>query len=82
MEIALTNNRFLKATYLMYGIPFLGLMVGLFVGYGAGIGLGRNEEVFGMIGAVIGVVLGFGFIKWKEKKQAFKQYLPKVVSKK
>lgn len=81
VEVALTNNRFLKATYIMYGVPFVGLIVGLFIGYGAGLFFGKLSELGGIIGAIMGMLLGLYWIKVKERKKEFKKYLPKIISK-
>lgn len=82
VEITLSQERFIKATYLMYGVPLLGFVIGLFGGYGIGLLLGTYIEAVAMIGAVIGTTLGFVILKIKDRKKDFQKFLPKIVRKK
>ena len=80
VEITLAQERFIKATYLMYGIPLGGFVVGLLAGYAIGMITGLGE-IIGIIGAIVGMCLGFALIKSKEKKKHFQKYLPQIIAK-
>lgn len=82
VEITLSQERFIKATYLMYGIPLIGFVMGLFGGYGIGLLVGAYIELIAMVGCVIGTTLGFMFLKIKDRKKDFQKFLPKIVGKK
>ena len=80
VEITLAQERFIKATYLMYGIPLVGFVVGLLAGYAIGM-VTHLGEIIGIIGAIVGMCLGFMLIKRKEKKKQFQKYLPQIIAK-
>ena len=82
VEIALTTDYFLKATYLIYGVPLIGLLVGL----GVGIGLSKilsvsYEDLIVALCIIIGTGLGILYIKSKDKKQTYTKFFPHIVSK-
>lgn len=82
VEVALASNQFLKATYIMYGIPLVGLIVGMLVGDKVGRVLESSQEIGAMVGAVCGILAGFLVIKYREKQHAYEHYLPRVIGKK
>lgn len=82
VEVSLTTDYFLKATYLIYGVPLIGLLVGL----GVGIGLSKilsvsYEDLIVALGMIIGTGLGILYIKVKDKKQTYTKFFPHIVSK-
>ncbi len=83
VEILLAQSTFLKATYIMYGVPLLGLIVGIILGYGLNklLNVGQ-EDLLVLIGAIIGTGTSFLIVKWGEQKGKFKAYLPRIISKK
>ena len=82
VEVTLTNKHFLKATYIVYGIPLLGFVLGTLLGYSLAqiINFG-GEDIWVAIGAVIGTLIGVGYIKWADRKEKYKEYLPHIVRK-
>ncbi len=82
VEVSLENRAFLEATYIMYGLPFIGLVGGLGIGYILQnyIGLAWGE-LFYVLTALLGMSLMLGFIYIKDKKDAYKKYLPCIVAK-
>lgn len=82
VELNLAQPTFLKATYVMYGLPLVGLILGVMVGYGISLCLnGVNEDIWVLLGGLVGVVLPLLGIKWADDQGRFKKYLPHVVAK-
>lgn len=82
VDIDIQTNYFLRATAIMYGIPLLVLIVGLFVG-GA---ITKILEVANqeLITAIIGLALtgmAYLFINKQEKNKKTLEYLPVAISK-
>lgn len=75
--ISLEEQIFLKATYTMYGLPFMGFMAGLGLGYL----WNRQNELLIASTSLLGALLMLLFIYAKDKKNKFKKYLPYIVSK-
>ena len=83
VEIELTTDYFLKATYLIYGVPLLGLVVGLIIGIGiTKIMIVPLEDLVMAACMLIGTGLGIIYIKVKDKKKSYHKFLPHVVEKK
>lgn len=82
VEITLTNKHFLKATYIVYGIPLVGFVMGIALGYGVArlVNFG-GEDIWVATGAIIGILIGIGYIKWKDKQKKYQDYLPHIVRK-
>ena len=80
VEVTLTNKDFLKATYIVYGIPLVGFLIGMAIGYGLShiIAIG-GEDIWAGIGATLGTFLGVVYIKWKDGQEKYDQYLPYIV---
>ena len=79
VEILLKEENFLRATYKMYGIPFIGFIVGLAVGYILSKVLIQGlEDLMMIIGALLGVMVGLLIIRRKEKQQIYRKYLPRI----
>lgn len=82
VEVSLENNTFLKATYIMYGLPFVGLVIGFLVGYLLQTYImPQVGEIFIAITALLGMGIMLGYIYIRDKKNAYKKYLPKIVAK-
>ena len=82
VEVELENETFLKATYIMYGLPFVGFIGGLVAGYILQDYLKISwGEILCVITALLGMGIVFGFIKIKDKKNAYKKYLPYIIAK-
>lgn len=82
VELKLAQPTFLKATYVMYGVPLIGLILGVMIGYGISHLLnGANEDVWVLVGGLFGVVLPLLGIKWADDQGKFKKYLPHIIGK-
>lgn len=82
VEVQLGTSHFLKATYIMYGIPLLGFIGGLAVSLII-VKLLQIESTdwwlaAGMLG---GTLIGAGYIKIKDKRSTYQKYLPHITSK-
>lgn len=82
VEVTLTNDHFLKATYIVYGVPLIGFIMGILIGYGLAQVLAfGGEDIWASIGAIVGTLIGVGYIKWRDKKKAYNRFLPHIVGK-
>lgn len=83
VEVSITNEYFLKATYLVYGIPLVGFLIGLAVGSALAqcVSSYYRDLVVAMC-IILGTGMGIFYIKTKEKKKAYQKFLPKVTGKK
>lgn len=82
VEVSITTDYFLKATYLIYGIPLLGFLIGLIVG----IGLTKiinvsHEDLVVALCMIIGTILAGFYIKYKDKKKIYTKFLPHIIKK-
>lgn len=82
VEVTITNDHFLKATYIVYGIPLVGFIVGI----AAGVILSKiltigEEDLWIVVGAVLGTLIGIGYIKWRDKRKTYNKFLPHIVGK-
>lgn len=81
VEIELDSVDFFKATLIMYGIPFVAFIVGIFLGYYGMVHFDmKGAELGGIILGVVLVVLTYGIIhtqEWRFKKD---NYIPKAVN--
>lgn len=79
VEVSLTNEYFLKATYLIYGVPLIGFLVGLVVGCGISKAINGYYSDWMIVGCMLlGTGLGVLYIKKKDKKEAYHSFLPKI----
>ncbi|MDF2613022.1 MAG: Positive regulator of sigma(E) RseC/MucC [Clostridia bacterium] len=81
VEISLDNESFLKATYIMYGAPLLGLLGGV----GGGFIIAQliklnNSELLMIIGALAGMVAAYTVINKRDKKNRYKKMLPHIIN--
>lgn len=82
VEVSLTTDYFLKATYLIYGVPLVGFLLGL----GVGVGLSKilsvaYEDLLVALCIIVGTALGVFYIKLKDKKATYTKFFPHVVGK-
>lgn len=83
VELSLAQPTFLKATYVMYGLPLIGLILGIIMGYGGYCFFNTiNEDVWVLVGGLIGIILPLLYIKWADQNGRFRKYLPHIVAKK
>ncbi len=81
VEIILDNSNFMKAALIMYGIPFIAFILGVFGGYyaAASYGLG-SPELIGIIAGVILVALTYIIIRTQEHRFKEGGYIPKAIN--
>lgn len=73
VEIELKTENFLFASFIMYGIPLLGLIIGLVGGYYGGKALGYNENVSQLVAAVAGLLaLSMTYVAIRTKESTIK----------
>ncbi|MGL4343727.1 MAG: SoxR reducing system RseC family protein [Cellulosilyticaceae bacterium] len=86
VEITIEETRFLKATYLMYGLPLIGLLGGLGIGMLVGMQqVGLMKEMIMIVFGLLGMGGMLWYIKSRDQKQKYKKYIPhiaKIVEKK
>lgn len=81
VEIALDSADFFRATLIMYGIPFVMFMIGIFAGYYGALRLGVSyAELTGMVLGVLLVVISYGVIHTQEKHFKATKYIPKAIN--
>lgn len=81
VEVALAEHKFLKATYIMYGVPLIGFIIGSLGGYGLSILLDvTSKDLYMVLGSVLGMGLCFLYIRSREKKKAYQKDLPQVIA--
>lgn len=80
VDVVLDNANFMKATLIMYGIPFAAFMIGVFVGYYGAINLGiKNSELIGIIAGLLLVIITYFIIHTQEKKFKNGNFVPKAI---
>ncbi len=82
VEIVLEEADFVTAVMISYGIPFLSLIIGTFLGFSISeiLGFGYGELV-GFAFGIIFVVIAYLWIKSKEEYWKSKNFVPKAVKK-
>jgi sigma-E factor negative regulatory protein RseC len=80
VEITIETVDFMKATVIMYGIPFAMFMIGIFAGYFGSLklGMGSNELIGFVLGFVL-VVITYLLIKTQEKRWQKENFVPKAI---
>lgn len=83
VELELAQPVFLKATYVMYGLPLVGFVLGISVGFGISrlCNLG-SEDLYVLVGGIVGIGLALIGIRRAERRGKFKKYLPTIIGKK
>lgn len=71
VNITLEKSNFLKAVIIMYVLPLLGLLAGIFVGY-----LLNTNEIIALIIGFIFLGITYGIIRLNEDKFNNKKYRP------
>lgn len=80
VEISLDNESFLKATYIVYGVPLAGLLGGVFIGFITAQLMGNiNAELLMILGAIAGIVVAYRVINNRDKKNKYKKMLPHII---
>ena len=80
VEIEVDNGSFLKATYIVYGGPLVGLLGGMFIGFVIAQLIGTvNAELVMILGAIIGMVIAYRAINKRDKKNRYKKMLPHII---
>lgn len=80
VEIVLEEENFIKAVSIMYGIPFISLIVGIFGGYYGSISLGvGNNELIGFCLGMLFVIITYLWIRHKESYWKSKDFVPKAI---
>jgi len=80
VEISIPSSSFLKSMSVIYMIPVMALMAGLFIG----IYIAKNfchidPSIGGLLGSVVGVSIAFAFARWYDRKAHNKpEYWPKI----
>lgn len=69
VEVDITQTFFMKATFIMYGLPLIGLLVGVGIGH-------QYSEVLGILVGVICMMSILGVIKYREKHSKYVKMLP------
>lgn len=80
VRISLDDSRFLKSTFIMYGIPLIFFFIGLAVGAEIAKFFGfSSEELCMIIGAVGMLVLSYLIIHRLDNKKKYEKMLPQIV---
>lgn len=81
VEIALDSADFYKATLIMYGIPFVMFMLGIFGGYYGAIKFGVGvPELVGIAAGVVLVIITYLVIHTQEDRFKKGNYVPKAIN--
>lgn len=72
VEIDVANSSFMKATLIIYGLPLIGLMAGVGLGY-------KVSEALGIVLGVLFMAGIFGLIKLGEHKNKYQKMLPAAI---
>lgn len=81
VEIALDSVDFYKATMIMYGIPFVMFMAGIFVGYYGAVRFALPyAELIGIALGIVLVVITYFVIHSQEHRFKKGNYIPKAVN--
>lgn len=82
VEVDITNQYFLKATYIVYGVPLVGFIIGLILGIGLSYFVNASyKDVVIAVVTLLGTALGVGYIKMRDHKNAYRKFLPHIVGK-
>jgi len=82
VKISIRGSSFLKATFLVYMVPILGVIGGTLLGYFLANLLAGNKDLLVGIFAGLGLVGSFLWVRKKGEKLSEKsEYLPEIISK-
>lgn len=79
VELSLDNERFLKAVYILYGLPLIGFLGGMGLGFIAAQAIGAKSDLLMILGAVAGMLAAFMIIRNRDKKDKYKKMLPQII---
>lgn len=80
VDIVLDNADFMKATLIMYGIPFVAFMAGIFCGYYGALKMGiNNSEVVGVVAGIVLVIVTYLIIHSQENRFKKGNFVPKAL---
>ena len=81
VEIVLDNSNFMKATLIMYGIPFVAFMIGVFAGYYGALKLSFGSPELAGIGlGIVLVIIVYLIIRTQEYRFKEGGYIPKAIN--
>jgi sigma-E factor negative regulatory protein RseC len=80
VEIGLPDKAFLRAGLLIYGMPLLGLFIGLMLAESIGSNVDLSSDLIAFIFALVGLVLGLFIGAFIAKTQFSSQLSPKILS--
>lgn len=75
VELVLENNGFMQAVLIMYGIPFIAFVAGMFISYF----MFNLGDIISFFVGVICIGISFFWIKSQEKRWESRKYLPIAV---
>jgi len=79
VEVEVTPSGFINAVLIMYGIPFIGFMIGIAVGYivvAPLVASFMNKDLATSIMGIVGALAAFGWIKSQGERWNKKKYRP------
>ena len=80
VDIVLDNADFMKATLIMYGIPFVAFMAGIFGGYYGALKMGiNNSEVVRVVAGIVLVIVTYLIIHSQENRFKKGNFVPKAL---
>lgn len=81
VEITLDNTNFIKATLIMYGVPFVMFMLGIFIGYYGATCLNLNTpEVMSFVTGIVMIIITYLIIRTQEQRFSKGGYVPKAIN--
>lgn len=81
VEVVLDNSNFMKATLIMYGIPFIAFMIGVFAGYYGAIKFAfGSPELVGIGLGIVLVIIVYLIIRTQEYRFKEGGYIPKAIN--
>lgn len=80
VDVVIDNSNFMKATLIMYGIPFLTFMLGIFLGYYSALNFNiKNAELVSILSGLLFVIITYLIIHSQENKFKNGNYVPKAI---
>lgn len=76
VEVQLSNHLFLKATYLLYGMPLIGFISGLCISYF----LNLSDWITALV-TLVSTSLSIIYIKIQDKRKLYYSFLPHITKK-
>ncbi len=81
VEIALDSADFYRATIIMYGIPFIAFIIGIFAGYYSALKFNfPYAEIVGIVLGFLLVIITYGIIHTQEHRFKKNNYVPKAIN--